>query len=194
LWPITFNVFAASLAVSLCSLSVKLMDDHLDRDRDMCCGRANMAEVLGKGTVVYAAMLLALAAGLNAVLSLSLFLASYVVGMFNDLSRIMPTRLSGWQESVIVFVLGSFLFGLHMMMFALLFIIAVQLFDDCIDIHTDRLCGQRNFACRMGLLECMLVGLAALVGACWLDETLFVPALIGTGLSYGGMLYYQGVR
>lgn len=194
MWPPTYNLFTASLAVSLCSLSVKLMDDHLDQERDRCCGRANMAERLGAGTIAYAAMLLALAAGLDTALSLSLFLASYVVGMFNDLSRIMPTRLSGWQESAVVFALGGFLFGFRIMLFALLFIIAVQLFDDCIDSKTDRLCGQRNFACRLGLAECLLAGVAALAGACWLDETLFLPALIGTGLAYGGMLRYQGVK
>jgi 1,4-dihydroxy-2-naphthoate octaprenyltransferase len=183
-----------ALAVAICALAVKLTDDALDKETDLAAGRRNLAARLGPGTMVYAALCLAVAASINAPVTLSLFFASYIVGMFNDLRQAFPSRLRGWQESALVTLLGVILFGWHLMLFSLLFILAVQLTDDCIDMHSDRLCGQRNFACRLGWLECWLAGLIALLAAWWLDEKLFYPVLAGTTAFYLLTLRCQGVK
>ena len=171
-------------AAALCSLAVKLTDDWLDRDRDAAVGRINWATRLGTGTMVYAALFLALAAGINAAVSLALFFASYIVGMFTDLGRRLPSRLTGWQESLLVLVAGAMLCGWRTMLFAGLFVSAVQLIDDCIDLAGDRLAGQRNLACRFGTAECLLGGLTLLLAAWWLDAGLFTPVFAGVAAVY----------
>jgi 1,4-dihydroxy-2-naphthoate octaprenyltransferase len=175
---------AAALAAALCSLAVKLTDDWLDRDRDAAVGRANWSVRLGTGAMVYAALFLALAAGINVAVSLALFFASYVVGMFTDLGRRLPSRLTGWQESLLVLAAGAALCGWRTMLFATLFVSAVQLIDDCVDLAGDRLAGQRNFACRFGTVECLLGGLTLLLAAWWLDAGLFVPVFAGVVAVY----------
>ncbi len=175
---------AVALAAALCALAVKLTDDWLDRDRDTAVGRANWAARLGAGAMVYAALFLALAAGINTAVSLALFFASYVVGMFSDLGRRLPSRLTGWQESLLVLAAGVVLCGWRTILFAALFVAAVQLIDDCIDLADDRLAGQRNFACRFGAVECLLAGLTLLLAAWWLDAGLFAPVFAGVATVY----------
>ncbi|MDT8901408.1 hypothetical protein [Anaeroselena agilis] len=178
------GVTTATLAATLCSLAIKLTDDWLDRDRDAAVGRVNWSAKLGVGAMVYAALFLALAAGINASVSLALFFASYVVGMFTDLGRRLPSRLTGWQESLLVMAAGTALCGWRTMLFAALFVSAVQLIDDCVDRAGDRLAGQRNFACRFGAAECLLGGLALLLASWWLDAGLFVPVFAGVAAVY----------
>ncbi|HWQ62737.1 MAG TPA: hypothetical protein VN521_10520 [Negativicutes bacterium] len=192
MWPTMFDA-ATALAAALCALAVKLTDDWLDRDRDLAVGRANWSAALGAGTMVYATLFLALAAGINAAVSLALFFASYIVGMFNDLGRLLPSRLSGWQESLLVLAAGTAVCGWRVMLFAVMFVAAVQLFDDCIDLAGDRLAGQRNFACRLGTAECLLTGLTLMLAAWWLDAALFGPVFAGVALVYCGALRLKGV-
>ncbi len=192
MWPATFDTSAA-LAAALCAVAVKLTDDWLDRERDLVVGRANWAAAIGTGTMIYAALFLALAAGINAVVGLALFFASYIMGMFNDLGRRLPSRLSGWQESVIVLAAGIVVCGWRVMLFAVLFVAAVQCIDDCIDLAGDRLAGQRNLACRLGTAECLLTGLALLLAAWWLYAALFVPVSVGVALVYCCSLRFKGV-
>jgi 4-hydroxybenzoate polyprenyltransferase len=184
---------SVALAAALCALAVKLTDDWLDQDRDRAAGRANWAACLGTGAMVYAALLLALAAGVNAAVSLALFFASYIVGMFNDLGRLLPSRLSAWQESVVVLAAGMAICGWRAMAFAVLLVAAVQLFDDCLDLAGDRLAGQRNFARRFGTMECLIAALALILAARWLDAALFGPVSAGVAVVYLGAQRFKGV-
>lgn len=189
-----FEALTVCLAVILCAAAVKLLDDWLDQDHDLVAGPTNLAVLLGPGTTVYAALLLAMAAAINAHVSLALFFASYSIGMFNDFGRVLPSRLRGWQEALLVCGLGTVLLGWRIMLFSLLFIAAVQLFDDCIDLAADRRAGQRNLASRFGPVECLLTGLLFLLAAWWLDGDLFPPALAGTTLFYSCLLAFSGVK
>ncbi|MDR3591411.1 MAG: hypothetical protein P4N41_17285 [Negativicutes bacterium] len=179
-----FDTAATMLSVCLCCCAVKLTDDFLDRDVDCSGGRANWAVRLGPGAMVYAVLLLALAAGFCPRVSLSLFFASYCIGMFNDLTVLLPSRLKGWQESLLVLTLGVILFDWRTVVFALLFVASVQCFDDCVDMRSDRLCGQRNLACRFGPVVCLTGGLILLFSAWGLDEELFFPVCGGTVIFY----------
>ncbi len=178
------DYLTVGLAVVLCAAAVKLFDDWLDQDRDQAANKANWVTVLGPGTTIYAALLLAIAAALHASVSLSLFFASYGIGMFHDFGRLLPSRLRGWQESVLVWGLGSVIFGWQIMLFSMLFIAGVQLFDDCLDLAADRRSGQRNLAGRFGLIECLLAGLLFMLSACWLSADLFPPVMAGTTVFY----------
>lgn len=182
------------VAVACCSAAVKLADDYLDKEYDTLAGKTNWAGFFDKGTMLYAMFLLALAAGINASLSLSLFLGSYIVGMFNNMRDKFPSHLNGFQESLIAFIFGLLLFGWSYMLFSLTFILALQLFDDYLDAASDFLTGQRNLANRYGKMECLLAALiCTLVAWAW-DDKLFVPAFIGTTVVYLASLYFAKVR
>lgn len=184
----------AALATALCAAAVKLLDDFLDQDLDRAAGRPNLAAVFGNGSVVYAAVLLGLASGINAPLSLALFFASYAIGMVNELGRLLPSRLSGWQESLLALAAGAYIAGLTTALFALFFVLAIQLLDDCLDLTADRRAGQRNFAVRFGLAECLCLSLAAFLVAWRLDAVLFAPVLAGTALVYIGSTQLKEVK
>jgi 4-hydroxybenzoate polyprenyltransferase len=194
MWQEIFNFLSTTAAVACCSAAVKLADDYLDREFDAIAGKTNWAEILGQGTMLYAMFLLALAAGINTTLSLSLFLASYVVGMFNSMREKFPSRLNGFQESLLALTVGMGLFGWNNMVFSFSFVLAVQLFDDYLDVHSDHLSGQRNLANRFGCLECLVLGLICIVVAWGVNEDLLLPVAVGTTVVYLGSMSYDRVR
>lgn len=193
MWLEVFDFLSIVIAVICCSAAVKLADDYLDREYDVIAGKANWTEVLEQGTMLYAMFLLALAAGINTSLSLSLFLSCYIVGMFSSMRDKFPSRLSGFQESLIALTIGLFLFGLHTMLFSLSFILAIQLFDDYIDAHSDHLVGQRNFANRFGEIECLIASLIFIITAWGVNEKEFIPVLTGTAIVYLVSFYYERI-
>ncbi len=193
MWPEVFDFLSIVIAVVCCSAAVKLADDYLDREYDVIAGKANWTEVLEQGTMLYAMFLLALAAGINTSLSLSLFLSCYIVGMFSSMRDKFPSRLSGFQESLIALTIGLFLFSLRTMLFSLSFILAIQLFDDYIDAQSDHLVGQRNFANRFGEIECLIASLIFIITAWGVNEKEFIPVLTGTAIVYLVSFYYERI-
>ena len=191
MWHAISEFFTATASVFLCSIAVKLLDDFLDQEIDACAGRKNWAQRIGNGSTIYAALLLAFAATLQAQAALSLFFACCMVGMFNSLTHKLPSRLSGWQESLLILFFGFFFFGIEQMMFALCFIAAIQLLDDCLDYRLDQISGCRNLAHRFGIIECLLAGTVFMLAAWSLNEQLFLPALLGSGTAYFISCRYQ---
>ncbi|EAX48742.1 hypothetical protein TcarDRAFT_2214 [Thermosinus carboxydivorans Nor1] len=184
MWPAISNFATAVASVILCAAAVKLVDDYLDQELDRIVGRMNWSEFLGSSTMVYAMLLIVFAACINASISLPLFLSSYIVGMFIKLDHDFPTRLKGWQESFIVFGLGILFFEWSNMVFSLLFILSVQLFDDCLDFYSDRRAGYHNWAYRLGIMECFLLAGVAFSAAWWLGGDRFPPVFWGTTIFY----------
>lgn len=184
MWPKIFSFLTTTAAVACCAAAIKLADDYLDSEADAVVGKTNWAKVLGPGAMLYAMFLLALAAGINATLSLSLFFASYISGMFSYLGDKYPSRLTGFQESLLAFIVGIMLFGWNNMLFSLSFVAAIQLFDDYIDAHSDRLSGQRNLANRFGHIECLVLSLVCLLVAWGVNEYYFIPTVLGSGIVY----------
>lgn len=194
MWPAIYEFVQLALAVICSAAAVKLTDDFLDKDIDRHTGRPNWAEALGNGTMFYAMLLIVIAAGINAPVSLSLFLSSYIIGMFNDLKNFFPSKLTGLQESLLVFAIGSALFGWRLMIFSIFFILSIQLFDDCIDAQNDLLAGQRNLANRLGIAECLLLAIMNMLISWWLNEQIFMPVFCGAGIFYTTILWYQEAK
>ena len=182
--PKTYDFGIDFFAVVFCAIAVKLVDDFFDRECDKSIGRYNLTQIFGEGSMLYAMFFLALAAGLNNKLSLSLFFASYIVGMFNQLRFIFPSRLSGFGESLVAFLIGLSLFGINYMLFSLCFIVAVQLFDDYADLKKDKDAGQNNFANKFGEIECIILSFIFLFGAVILNDNLIWPVLSGFLIVY----------
>ena len=182
--PAIYDFMINTIAVVCCAIAIKLTDDWLDREQDHLACRKNWSSILGTGTMVYAMLFLIIAAAINGTVSLPLFLASYVVGMFHDLTNRFPLGLSGWQESLIILGLSIILFGWNQTAFALLVVAAVQLCDDCYDLTSDCMAGQRNFAAQFGCVECLLAALLSFLGAWWLNRFLFETVSIGIIIGY----------
>lgn len=191
MWPEIFEQSTIVLSVILCAIAVKLVDDFLDKDMDTCAGSHNFVNHLGNGTVIYAMLALALAMSINALVSIPLFLASYMIGMFNDLKQPFPSGLSGLQESIIVLCCGVMLWGWQRMLFSLLFIISVQLFDDYVDVSKDQLVGYRNIASRIGKVECLLLSIITMLTAWQVEEHMFLFVFFGFFLFYSLLFFYQ---
>ena len=192
--PAIFEQAGIVIAVILCSIAVKLIDDFLDNDRDSLAGCYNFSKILGNGIIVYGMLSLSIAASINASVSIPLFLVSYSIGMFTDFKKTFISGLSGLQESLLVFSLGVILWGWQCMLFSLFFVFSLQLFDDYLDIYTDQLAGYRNLAHRIGKVECLLLSILTLCTAWWINEHLFPAVLLGTAIVYSALLYYQRGR
>jgi len=192
--PVISELAFIVIPVILCSIAVKLVDDFLDRDLDTRAGCSNFSNTFGNGAIVYGMLSLSLAASMNASVSIPLFLASYSIGMFNDFKKTFTSGLSGLQESLLVFILGVMLWGWQNMLFSIFFIFSIQLFDDYVDIYTDQLAGYRNFAHRIGKVECLLLSILTLCISWRISEHLFPGVLLGTAIFYSILFYYQRGR
>lgn len=192
--PAIFEPVSIVIAVILCSIAVKLVDDLLDKDLDTHANCYNFVKALGSGTVVYGMLSLSIAASINASVSIPLFLASYSIGMFNDFKKTFISGLSGLQESLLVFIVGVMIWGCQSMLFSLFFIFSIQLFDDYLDIYTDQLAGYRNLAHRVGKVECLLLAILILCISWKINEYLFPLVLLGTAIFYSALFYYQRGR
>jgi len=192
--PAIFEQLGIIIAVILCSIAVKLVDDFLDSDLDTRAGCYNFSKAMGPGSIVYGMLSLSLAASVNASVSIPLFFASYSIGMFNDFKKKFISGLSGLQESLLVFILGGLLWGWQNMLFSILFIFSLQLFDDYLDIYIDQLAGYRNFAHRVGKVECLLLAILTLCASWLTNEHLFPLVLLATAIFYSAIFYYQRGR
>lgn len=185
MWHEMSEFFSIMTAVIFAALSIKLVDDYLDQDIDT----KNFATILGNGTAVYALLFYAFAAAINSNVSLGLFLASYALGMFNDLKSIFPSRLSGWQEIIIVIAIGAYFLTFKDIFFYLTFVLVVQLVDDLIDIKQDASAGHRNLVYKLGMLESVVICILNLCLCWWLNQKLIYPILLGTVITYTGTFY-----
>lgn len=181
------------LAVLFCAGAIKLADDYLDCEMDGRRRYKNWAVRLGRGTMFYALISMLIASTLQNAVSISLFLGSYMVGMFHDLHNLFPSRLTGSQESIAAFILGGVLAGWTMMLFSLVFVFAVQLMDDCIDLAADKLTGYRNLAYRFGVVESAVAAACCLIFAWILNQAVFEPVFCGVALFYVINYYCQEV-
>lgn len=168
----------------LCSFAIKLLDDYLDQEIDTACGEHNWINYLGEGAVAYSLPFLAISVALHPGIGVSLFLASWTVGMYRDLHVKYPSRLRGWQESAIVMAAGFYFAGWDTMTFSLLIAAAVQLSDDIIDRYTDQATGIRNLAHQWGVMPCCVACIASFIGAWFFTPTVFWPVICGIVVVY----------
>lgn len=126
-----------TLGVFLTGVAVKLMDDHLDREKDRSAGLINWSERLGRAALPYALTALLIATALDPRAAISFFFASYALGMGRDLGERLPTVLKGYQEIALALLIGIGLAGVRSMALALTLMGAVQFTDDLLDRHED---------------------------------------------------------
>lgn len=186
MWPVTFDAAPAHpaarvAAVALVAVTLRLLDDVVDREADRATGRPNWAEVLGPATTAYALAALAAAAALSTRDALSLFWAGYAWGMAHDGPARLPLGLTARQETVLAVGLSLATVGLADTLGALALVGSIQLLDDWLDLRADRQlaapgAAPRNWAGRLGRVEAFLLGVALGLAAAARDPLQAVTA------------------
>ncbi|MGZ4162769.1 MAG: hypothetical protein ACXVDB_01505 [Tumebacillaceae bacterium] len=176
------NLCLELLAIVLTGLTIKLMDDHLDVEFDQCIGRQTLAMRLGRASLPYGLAALGLAMALSPKVALSLFLASYAIGMGHDLSEKMPTRLPGWAESLIATGIMTWYAGWYLAAWSLAIMLMIQLLDDLMDLNNDKRSGQNNWANRFGFVEATLAMFVFALAAVLLAPIRTAEVLVATPL------------
>ncbi|MBX5436782.1 MAG: hypothetical protein IRZ33_06140 [Alicyclobacillaceae bacterium] len=158
--------------------AVKLMDDYLDAEYDICRGQRTMASKLGRATLPYSLVLALLGAYLSLHEAVALFLASYAVGMLSAWRERLPTRMPAYLEMAAAVGLSYLLVGWRLTLWGVAMMALVDWLDDVIDMAGDTVSGQRNLAVRVGVVETSLLCLAALLVAVLTNASLTVLAFL----------------
>lgn len=145
------------LAVCAVGATIKLVDDVLDADVDICLGQRTLAAKLRRSALPYCLVLVLLAAAANLQLTIAAYLGSYAVGMFAHLRERLPTHLPAYVETIAAVALMTVLTDWRTALWAIAIMCVIDWLDDVVDAVRDRECGQVNLAVRFGIVE-VLVG------------------------------------
>lgn len=166
-----------ALSIFTIGLVIKIMDDYTDQDIDILANEPNIFVILGLGGLPYVLLLLSLAFILDPPSSLSLFMASYAIGMAGSLSVKMPSGLYGFQESILVILLSFFFLESTNIISSILIITSIQLWDDYLDYEKDKF-NKKNWAFVLGKVECFLLGIIFFLLSFYLDYMKAISAII----------------
>lgn len=138
----SFDYIKVILSIVFSGLSIKLLDDSIDND---------MLEY-----VPYVLLSLCVSILLWSESS-SLFLSSYIIGMFHDENIKLISGLKAYQEQIAVLII-SILLTDYVATFSSLFIICtIQAMDDLIDQKIDLFEGKKNWVLKYGATEIGIV-------------------------------------
>ncbi|NLY51403.1 MAG: hypothetical protein GX063_00655 [Firmicutes bacterium] len=174
------SLIRSALACFFTGTAVKLMDDYLDAPFDQMIGKRTWAAELEEGALPYALAALSLGAAAHPVWSVTLFWASYTMGMRGDLTRPLSLGLTGWQEALILGLLAFLFFDWQEMLTSWTAIFALQAIDDLRDRREDRLTGAGNWAVKWGVVETALAAALAVAVSAYLDLLKLVLVLLGS--------------
>jgi hypothetical protein len=182
LYGAIFDFFVKWMVILVIGTVIKLMDDYLYQDLDKIEGKYTLAMFLEKATLPYTLLCTVMCMVLEPVLTGSLFLASYVVGMGHELQRQLPLGWTALQETLLFGTFGIIGFGLVEMVSSLVIVLFIQLADDFVDYHSDAMTSRRNFVLQIGLWESVILGVIVFVTAFVLDVEKAILVSISTPL------------
>lgn len=168
-WLNTLSMFGAILAGGF---AVKMMDDALDVDYDICRGRRTLAAKLGKGALPYTLLAALIGTAWNVHLVIAIFLGSYAVGMTLRMSERLPTHLPAYLEIILAAMLSVLLVGWVLTVWAIAMMAVIDWLDDVVDVSTDALAGASNMVARIGFIETLILILCALCVAVFTNPLL----------------------
>ncbi|MEJ6950546.1 hypothetical protein [Natronospora cellulosivora (SeqCode)] len=145
------------IAVVLIGITIKIMDDYLDRDIDKIINQWNITFFLNRSIIPYTLLLFMISLYLNFSESSSFFISSYIIGMTKDNLEKLQSKLYAWQESIIVFLIGIIINNLKIMLSSLILIYLIQLFDDLIDYQRDSQFKANNFSSKIGIINTIIL-------------------------------------
>lgn len=143
-----------AVSIFLSGLSIKLFDDYIDEDK--------------RGYVPYILFILCISLYLWKE-SGTLFLSSYIVGMFHDENLKLISGLKSYAEQIIVLVVCILLYGILATISSLFIICAIQLTDDLVDRKEDRINCKKNWALNLGTVEAAILASVFVLVSVYID-------------------------
>lgn len=169
------DVLDVSLSLLFAGASIKLMDDALDVEFDLCQGKRTLAARFGRSVLPYSLALFAIAVAIQSHIALAAFFGSYAVGMFARPGERLPTRLPAWVEIVLAIAICVALVGWRDALWGISIMAVVDWLDDVMDRYRDAETGQFNVVVRFGLIEVLfaLLGLFCVALYANMEGTIF---------------------
>lgn len=161
-WDELGRLFIGLLAVGFV---IKMVDDALDAEYDICRGQRTLAVKWGRAALPYTIIMVLLAAWANLQLTFAAFLGSYAVGMFINWRETLPTRVPAYVETILMMSISVLLVGWRNALWGLAMMCVIDWLDDVIDRWRDHDSGQLNMVHRFGIVEVLLATLVALCTA-----------------------------
>jgi len=155
-------------AIALTAIVSKWLDAYLDDE---------LTQTQKQNGLAYCLMALLIAGILDFPVTVALFFACYIVGMFTNMQMILPSGMPGWLESVIVAVLSVVFCGVKTTVWSLFVIIAIQLLDDVLDVREDQQHRHANIAFFLGVERTFLLFLIPFYISMMINPLLSVAAL-----------------
>jgi 1,4-dihydroxy-2-naphthoate octaprenyltransferase len=152
----------ALAALLLIGATIKLMDDYLDAEYDICRGKRTLAIKLSRASLPYALCLGLIAGFLKTDLAISIFFGSYAVGMLSTWKEKLPTKVPAYVEIAVAIALSVALVGWKTALWGVALMAVFDWIDDIVDLSADQRTGQRNLARRIGVVETTLLTLSAM--------------------------------
>lgn len=147
------NVVEMLLSLFFAGAAIKLMDDALDVEYDLCRGKRTLAARLGRATLPYSLVLFGIGMTLDSKVALAAFLGSYAVGMFSRPGETLPTHIPAWLEVVATLGICVVLTGWRDALWGVSMMSLIDWLDDVMDRHKDARSGQFNLVIRFGMTE-----------------------------------------
>jgi len=153
-------MFRRFMGIFLMGLVIKIMDDYIDRDIDELKGQWNIASIFKRAILPYSLVLVIISLYLNFSEAVSIFAASYFLGMCNELNERLPSGLKGWQEGVLLLLFTTYMNSLQECLAALLIVCSIQFIDDFLDLKKDIYIDSSNLVNRLGKINSLFITIA----------------------------------
>lgn len=139
-----YSITIITISIILTGLSIKMLDDYMDEKK--------------QGYVPYMLCILCISSALWKE-SISLFLSSYIIGMFHDKNIKLISGMRVYQEQVLIFLVSALICGLTACLSSFFIICAIQLLDDLNDMEEDRALCMKNWALKIGCTEARVLAI-----------------------------------
>ncbi|HHU92585.1 MAG TPA: hypothetical protein GXZ20_05560 [Halanaerobiaceae bacterium] len=151
------------LGIFLMGLVIKMMDDYIDKEIDLLKGQWNLSLIFKNAILPYALLLLIFSLYFNFSEAVTIFAASYFLGMASELKETLPSGLMAWQEGIILLILITYITSVQESLAAILIVITIQLIDDFLDLKKDKYIDNRNLVNKLGKFNASLITLALML-------------------------------
>ncbi len=189
-----YSILSQFIACLITGFIMKLMDDFIDKDIFHISSDDLSKPLIETAIFPYSILALAIAAGINVEYTVTLTASCYMIGMFHDLHMKLPTGLSGYGESIILFIMNIYLFSLQSITTSLIAIFLIQCMDDLQDIAWDKKYGYKNFVLKFGKVEIILVSLILATFLILFDyNKLFIVLLSSLIIQYTYKKVYRSI-
>ncbi|WP_148217685.1 hypothetical protein [Acetohalobium arabaticum] len=158
------------------------MDDYLDQILDRLQNKKTLALKWGRATLPYTLLSFSLAVVFNYSWAVSLFWASYILGMGYDLTDELPTGLKAYQESLLLLLIGIYILPIENFLSSLSVMVGIQLIDDLIDLKYDKEVYRNNSVYLLGKRQVILLLIAVLAIGVYFDPKKTLTVLVVTPL------------